>query len=137
MGTDAAHDHRVAVGRRLRDGLCSNIPAGAGPVLDDDRLAPCVIELLPYDSRKYIRHTPGRERHDEPDRLRWIDLRGARASRKKQNQRCRARCHSRVSNRPTAHAYSFPSPDPSVLIPALPRTAGTTMRMNMSTVAMM
>ena len=82
-----AHFQRVAVGRGLGDQLRADVAAGAGPVVDDDRLAPCVGELLRDGAGEDVGGAARRERHDEADRLRRIGLRpGARRERREQHQ---------------------------------------------------
>ena len=62
-GEDAvvAHQQRVAVGRRARDLLGGDVAAGAGPVLDDERLVQDFVEPLADDARQHVARAAGRE----------------------------------------------------------------------------
>ena len=62
------HEQRVAVGRRLRGRLGADQRVGAGPVLDQDRLAPVLAHLLADDARHDVARAARRERHDDADR---------------------------------------------------------------------
>ena len=46
VAADAGEEERVAVGRRLGGELGADRAAGAGPIVDDDRLAEIGPELL-------------------------------------------------------------------------------------------
>ena len=65
----------VAVGRRARDHLAGDIAAGAGAVLDHDRLAERLLEPLAEDARHHVARAAGREAEHERDRPRRIGLR--------------------------------------------------------------
>jgi hypothetical protein len=55
-----AHEQRVAVLRRLDHELGPDVAAGPGPVLDDHRLAPALLQLLGEKSRDDVGGTAGR-----------------------------------------------------------------------------
>ena len=76
---DVAEQQRVAVGRRLGDGVGADHAARAGAVVDDDRLAERLGQRLLHDARIEIDRAARRERHDDADRLRRIRLRVQRA----------------------------------------------------------
>jgi hypothetical protein len=57
----AAHQQRVAVGWRLRAALGRDVAARAGDVLDHDRLAPGLGELVGEEASGHIRRGAGRE----------------------------------------------------------------------------
>jgi len=64
---------RVAVGRRFRERVVREQPGAAGPVLDDDRLAETLGELLPEKAADQIVARTGRradQETDRPDRVR-------------------------------------------------------------------
>jgi hypothetical protein len=65
---EARQHEGVAIGRRARDLLLTDDAAGAGPVLDHERLPERRAELLRHDSRQQIGGTGGRERHHDLDR---------------------------------------------------------------------
>src|SRR5215212_11558394 len=54
-----AGNKRVAVGRRFRGKLGADVPAGAGPVLDDHRLSHALLQLLADEAREYVGGTAG------------------------------------------------------------------------------
>ena len=66
---------RVAVGRRLGDGIGAERAARARAVLDHHRLAERLAELLPDQAGGHIGDAAGRERHDDADRAPGICLR--------------------------------------------------------------
>ena len=60
---------RVAVGRALRHVLGGDARAGAGPVVDHDRLAERAASGSGKRARHEVRRAAGREAHDQADRL--------------------------------------------------------------------
>jgi hypothetical protein len=74
----ADHQQRVAVGRRLHDGLGRDVGAGAGPVLDDDRLPQPRRQPLPDDAGRDVGRAARGEPDDEAHRPRRIGLRARR-----------------------------------------------------------
>src|SRR5258706_12945598 len=69
-----AHYERVAVGRRFRHGIGADIAAGAGLVLDYNRLSPRVTQMLADCTSGEIERTTRRKRHDQLDRPAGISL---------------------------------------------------------------
>src|SRR5213079_1507345 len=72
VAADAGEEKRVAVGRRLRRELRADRAAGAGPVVDDDRLAKLRADLLRDRARHGVVAAAGREGDDQVDRLRRV-----------------------------------------------------------------
>ena len=68
----------VAVGIGFGDDLGADIAAGAGAVVDDDRLAPFARQPIGDDARHDIGGAAGGKRHDEFHRARRIILRPCR-----------------------------------------------------------
>ncbi len=68
------HQERVAVRVGLGDDLRADDRVGARPVVDDDRLAEFVGELLADEAGEEIRRPARRERDDQADRARRIGL---------------------------------------------------------------
>ena len=66
---------RVAVRRRLRDELRADAAAGAGAVLDDERLAELRAHAVGENPRDAVDAAAGRERNDDAHRLDRIRLR--------------------------------------------------------------
>ena len=54
-------EERVAVGRRVHDGLGADIAAGARPVLDDELLAEPLRQPLPHQPRDDVGRAAGAE----------------------------------------------------------------------------
>jgi hypothetical protein len=82
-------EQRVAVGRRLGDHLRGDDRVGAGPVLDDDRLAEIFAQPLPDHAGENVGRPAGRERHHDADRPLGIARRrigGLRAGRRDAGQ---------------------------------------------------
>jgi hypothetical protein len=77
----------VAVRRRARRIAHAGVAAGADLVLDDELLAEFFRQLLPDQPRHHIDRAAGRERHDDPDRLRGILLGGRRSGERQQRKR--------------------------------------------------
>jgi hypothetical protein len=77
-GGDVAAEQGVAVRRRLRDEVAAEDPAGAGAVLDDDRVAERSRQLLREAAADEV--AAGREWPDQADRPRRP--RGLRALRR-------------------------------------------------------
>jgi hypothetical protein len=75
LAADRPDEQRVAVGRALRRRVRADHRAGAGLVLDDDRLPEPRRELLPERARDDVDPAARRERHDEAQRLRRVGLR--------------------------------------------------------------
>src|SRR5947207_1435300 len=90
-------EQRVAVGRALRDEVGADIAAGAGLVLDDDRLSQGFRKARAQSTRGEIGDTARRESDDEPDRLGGIV--SQRRQRKKQSGGDE-RYHPRASRHP-------------------------------------
>ena len=67
-GAGRGAEQRVAVGRRLRDGLRCEPPGGAGLVLDQDGAADRFLQLLGEDARDRVGAAAGAESDDDPDR---------------------------------------------------------------------
>src|SRR5439155_26142774 len=66
------HQERVAVRRRLRDGIGANASSAPHAVLNHDRLAERLLELLAEIPRVDVRGTAGGERHDDLHRFRRV-----------------------------------------------------------------
>ena len=69
----------VGFGPRHRGG--ADNAAGAGPVLDDERLAELLLDLIEHDARNDVVGAAGGERADDQDRARRPLLRAAAAPR--------------------------------------------------------
>jgi hypothetical protein len=69
------HDERRAIGRRIDHRLRRNIAAGAGPILDDERLAQSVCQPLCHQTRQEVGGTAGSKSDNQAHRPRWIGLR--------------------------------------------------------------
>jgi hypothetical protein len=63
------HQQVLAIGRRPRCGLRADVAAGAGLVLDDDRMIPALPQFLAEDAREQVRSRARREGDVEPD---WL-----------------------------------------------------------------
>ena len=85
MRPGARHHERIAVGRRFGRKLGRNRPAGAGPILDDDRLSERNVQFLADDARGDIGAAAGRRGDYHADRLGRI-LRGGLRRRGKRNE---------------------------------------------------
>ena len=83
LGGDRVHhqrdvhgdQQRVAVRRGLRDLLCADRGIAAGAVLDHDRLAPALGQLLAEQACHEVGRPARRERHDELHRPGWERIR--------------------------------------------------------------
>ena len=75
-----ADEQRVAVGRRLREGLARDQAAGAGLVLDDEWLAQLLLQFVGDDARRAVDIAAGRIGHDQANVSRRIWLGGGRRS---------------------------------------------------------
>ncbi|GAB7546621.1 hypothetical protein CS8_063060 [Cupriavidus sp. 8B] len=64
-----AHQQRVAIGRGLGHQLRADIAAGAGPVVDQERLLELLRELLGNDARDHIGGPASGKRHHDAHRL--------------------------------------------------------------------
>src|SRR5262245_4851003 len=69
------HEECVAVWRRLHDYLGSDIGAGACPILDDERLAEALGELLADQARDNVSSAAGGITDNDAHRPRWIGFR--------------------------------------------------------------
>ena len=69
-GCDVADHQRVAIRRRFGRQVHADRAACTASVIDDERLSPALGELLIDRAGEQIRATAGRQRHDEPNRLR-------------------------------------------------------------------
>ena len=78
---------RMAVGRRLGHDLVADHAAGAGLVLDDDRLAQHLLQPGRDQPGRRVGAAASRIGHDQPHRLGGIGLRTGKARR--QRQGCR------------------------------------------------
>jgi hypothetical protein len=65
----------VAIRWRFCDHLCANIATGTGLVLDHERLAKALCELLPNAARHNVRRSTRRIGHNDMNRTPGIDLR--------------------------------------------------------------
>jgi hypothetical protein len=83
-------EERVAVGGRARDRLQREIAAGAGPVVDDHRLAEPLRHCLTDEPRDDVGRAAGGNEHDDGYRPRRVGLRLCNA--RHGRQRGRARC---------------------------------------------
>ncbi len=63
------HQQVLAVRRSARCGLRADVAAGAGLVLNDDRVIPALSQFLAEDAREQVRPRARRERDVEPD---WL-----------------------------------------------------------------
>ncbi len=72
---EVSHHEGVAVGRRARRGFGADRAAGAGPVVDHDRLGEAFGELLPEGAREEVGRAARWKRHDQADRARRIAAR--------------------------------------------------------------
>ena len=71
-------DQRVAVGRRLRQRFRGDDAAGAGAVLDHDRLAPALRQFVAERARHDVDRAAGRIWHQDADRARGEGVLGER-----------------------------------------------------------
>jgi hypothetical protein len=78
---------RVAVGRGFRAGAGADVEGAAGPVLDDDRLAEALVQLVAERTHEDIAGAAGAGADDHPDRTVRVVLGGER--RGGEAQRCR------------------------------------------------
>jgi len=62
---EARNHQRVAVGRRARDRFLADDAAGAGPILDHERLAQGGTELVRHDAGEQVGGAGGRERYHD------------------------------------------------------------------------
>ena len=78
----AGHDHhqRLAVGRQLRQLRRRERAVGAGPVLDDHRLVPGLLQLLADVARDDVGGAAGRKADQDLDRAVRVALRRGRPS---------------------------------------------------------
>jgi hypothetical protein len=76
----------MAVGRRASDGDRPGHPAGAGPVLDQERLAEPLLQPLPEHARQKLGAAAGRERDHEGDGAARIGLRRGGFDRRARDQ---------------------------------------------------
>ena len=94
---------RIAVRRGLGRLFGADIAAGAGPVVDDHRLAPFLRQLLRHHAHQRVGRGARRRRHDDLDRPRRIGLRLAQGRKAKPDRRrqhkSHDRCHRRRSSR--------------------------------------
>ena len=67
-----AVEQRVAVGRRMGDGLRCDVAAGPRPVIDDERLAEDLLELAAEDAPEHVACPARREGDDKGNRPRGI-----------------------------------------------------------------
>src|SRR5262245_18148566 len=74
-GRRVNHEECVAVWRRLHDYLGSDIGAGAHPILDDERLAEALGELLADQARDHVGSAAGGITDNDAHRPRRIGLR--------------------------------------------------------------
>jgi hypothetical protein len=65
VGTDVAHQDRVAVGRRGEESLNADDARGARAVVDDDRLAELGAHLVGKKARRDVGRAAGRSRNDD------------------------------------------------------------------------
>jgi hypothetical protein len=79
-----AEQQRVAVGRGLGDALGRHVAAGAGHVLDHDRLAPGFGELVAHHPRNRVGGTAGHEADQDAERLVGIARLRKRVARRQQ-----------------------------------------------------
>jgi hypothetical protein len=79
--------HRVAVGRRLRDDVGAERAGRAAAVVDHDRLAERMLEAFLHDARDHVGAAAGRVRHDELDRL--VGEGALRVDRRRDRRECR------------------------------------------------
>src|ERR1700726_149647 len=75
----AREQERMAIGRRLYDGLGGDIAAGTGPVLDDELLGEPVRQPLPNQAHRDVGLAAGGEPYENSYRPRRIGLRACRA----------------------------------------------------------
>ena len=87
-----AHQDRVAVGRRLRDEVGADVAARAGPVVDDNALAPVLARLLRDGAADDVERSAGRKGDDELHRPVRIGRGGLRAG-----VRCRQATRARAA----------------------------------------
>src|SRR5262249_19758219 len=102
----------VTIGRCTRDTAHADAPARAGHILDNYRLTGRSPPMLCENTSECVRGPARRERHDNGDGARWIDLRargqrprGRRAASSVMNWR-RLRSSMGSSPEPTVPAYS-------------------------------
>src|SRR5690349_7679981 len=62
---DVVEEKRIAVARRLRDDVRAERTTGARAVVDDERLAKLLPELLPENARNEIARAARRKRDDD------------------------------------------------------------------------
>jgi len=110
---------RVAVGRGLGHGIARQIAAGAGLVLDYDRLAEARRQSLGVNPGDDVDRTAGRKSHDQPDRPVGIALRGRGDRQRGQETRDRERrLHHELLFRASQHEpYSTFRPIERISLP--------------------
>jgi hypothetical protein len=74
----SVEEQRVAVGRRFRHRLGADVAAGAAAVLDDDRFAPGLLQLLGEQPPQAVGRAARREGHHQAQRFRGKVLRAGR-----------------------------------------------------------
>ena len=79
----AAHEQRIAVGRRSGRGFGADRSGAPGAVFDHDRLAGCLGQPLRDDAGERIGKAARRERHDDLDRSRRVVLAPGGSSRER------------------------------------------------------
>ena len=95
-------DQRIAVGLGFGCRLRPDHGGGAGPRLDDDRLAPVFGHLLPQHAGQDVGRSAGREWDDDLDRLFGIAVRGRLPGDTARSQNGRHNSKSRGAERATA-----------------------------------
>jgi hypothetical protein len=97
QGAHVDQQQGVAILLGLGDQVGADIAAGAGLVLDHDRLADGVLQLRADEARQDVRGPARRERHDDPDRLGEGLSRGA-AGCEAQSENCESRNDAEPTN---------------------------------------
>jgi hypothetical protein len=83
MRRSGAHQQGVAVRRRLRSNLRTDVAVGARAIVDEHRLRPGLGELLSHGPCKDVRRAGRRIRHDDAHglgRIRRLREHGSRAN---------------------------------------------------------
>ena len=103
-------EQRIAVGRGPGDQVSPDIAAGAAAIVDDDRLAPELAELVGEHASKRIGWSARRERHDDAHSAGRIALRRHRRVRHGAEHRAHGR-EGEQTGQSIAHVVIASSPE--------------------------
>src|SRR6516162_2217907 len=98
------HEQRVAVRRSMHDGFGRDVAACPGPVVDDERLAESIRQLLTQQPRDDVGRAAGRKTDENAHRPRRIGLRPSET----QNGRQRGSARSQMQKSPAGKFHFEP-----------------------------